>query len=121
MKAASSIEYRGEPISGTKRVVALGSGAVVARGAGVHSEIAPGSAWTAANCSGANAGSALCTQLASDVDSNRLNRSISAACYVCAGALAAASIATWILWKPELAIRPTIGARGAGFVLGWQW
>jgi tetratricopeptide (TPR) repeat protein len=118
--------------------VALGSGALVAAGVGVgfgiaslneskdaanvHNEIAPGSAWTGTKCSGANAGSALCRQLARDVESNRLNWSVSAASYVCAGALAAASVATWMLWKPKgFVARPTIGARGAGLVLGGQW
>ena len=118
--------------------IALGSGAVVAAGVGVgfgivslneskdaanvHNEIAPGSAWTGTKCSGTNAGSALCRQLASDVDSNRLNWSLSAASYVCAGALAAASVATWMLWKPKgLVAGPTIGARGAGFALGGPW
>src|ERR1019366_3004900 len=115
--------------------IALGSGALVAAGVGVgfgivslneskdaanvHNEIAPGSAWTGTKCFGTNAGSALCRQLASDVDANRLNWSISAASYVCAGALAAASVATWMLWKPKgLVAGPTIGARGAGFALG---
>ena len=118
--------------------IALGSGALVAAGVGVgfgivslneskdaanvHNEIAPGSAWTGTKCYGTNAGSALCRQLASDVDSNRLNWSISAASYACAGALAAASVATWMLWKPKgLVAGPTIGARGAGFALGGPW
>jgi tetratricopeptide (TPR) repeat protein len=118
--------------------IALGSGAVVAAGVGVgfgiaslnqardaanlHNEIAPGSAWTRMTCSGVNAGSAPCRQLASDVDANRLNWGLSAVSYVCAGALAAASVATWMLWKPKgLVAGPTIGARGAGFALGGPW
>jgi len=116
----------------------FGSGAVVAAGVGVgfgiaslnqskdaanlHDEIAPGSPWTGAKCAGPNAGSAPCRQLASDVDANRLNWSLSATSYVCAGALAAASVATWMLWKPKgLVASPTIGARGAGFALGGPW
>jgi hypothetical protein len=118
--------------------IVLGSGAVVAAGVGVgfgvaslnqskdatnlRNEIAPGSPFTGTTCSGANAGSAPCRQLASDVEANRLNWGISTASYVCAGALAAASVATWMLWKPKgLVAGPTIGARGAGFALGGPW
>ena len=90
--------------------------------ASVHNQIAPGPAWTGMNCSGPNAGSPQCRQLASDVDSNRLNWSISAASYACAGALAAASVVTWVLWKPKgLVAHPPMDARGAGFALGGQW
>ena len=118
--------------------IALGSGAIVAAGLGVgfgiaalreandaanlHNQIAPGAAWTGMQCSGANTGSPQCRQLASDIDSNRLNWSISAASYACAGALAAASVVTWVLWKPKgLVAHPTMDARGAGFALGGQW
>ena len=117
-------------------VIALSSGAVVAAAVGLGFGIAardkandagslhaePG--WTSTGCSGANAGSAPCRELASAVDANRLNWGISTASYVCAGALAAASAATWVLWKPKsaaLVARPSVGARSGGLVLDGQW
>jgi hypothetical protein len=125
----------GRPRAKWITTLVLGSGAVVAAGVGVgfgvaslsqskdvanlRNAIAPGSAWTGTTCSG---GSAPCRQLASDVAANRLNWGLSAASYVCAGALAAASVATWMLWKPKgLVVGPTIGAQGAGLALGGPW
>jgi hypothetical protein len=118
-------------------VVALGSAAVVAAGFGVGFGIAaankasdaqnlqssPGSDWSSSRCYRAGA-SPLCAQLASDVDSNRLNWSISAASYVGAGVLGAASLATWMLWKPKsgaIAARPMLDAQTGGVVVDGRW
>ena len=118
-------------------VVALGSAAVVAAGFGVGFGIAaankasdaqnlqnsPGSDWSSSRCYRASA-SPLCAQLASDVDSNRLNWSISAASYVGAGVLGAASLATWMLWKPKspaIAARPMLDAQTGGVVVDGRW
>jgi tetratricopeptide (TPR) repeat protein len=115
--------------------IALASGAVALAGVGVgfgiaalhqandaarvQKQIEPGSMWTGTKC---YASSPLCKQLASDIDANRLTWTISAVSYACAGALAAASIATWALWKPKgLVAGPTMDARGAGFALGGHW
>jgi hypothetical protein len=121
-------------------VVALGSGAVVAAGLGVafgvasrneanevqslHNEIAPGSAWTNTQspCVGASGGR--CAQLKTAIDANREDWTISAASYVAAGVLGAASLATWMLWKPKsgaVVARPAVGAQSAGLVLAGQW
>jgi tetratricopeptide (TPR) repeat protein len=118
-------------------VVALGSAAVVAAGFGVGFGIAAankasdaqnvqngfGSAWSSSRCYGASAPPS-CTQLASDVDSNRLNWGISAASYVGAGVLGAASFATWMLWKPKagaIAARPMFDAQTGGVVVDGRW
>jgi tetratricopeptide (TPR) repeat protein len=118
-------------------VVALGSAAVVAAGFGVGFGIAAankasdaqnvqngfGSAWSSSRCYGASA-PPLCSQLASDVDSNRLNWSISAASYVGAGVLGAASLATWMLWKPKsgaIGARPMLDAQTGGVVVDGRW
>jgi tetratricopeptide (TPR) repeat protein len=123
-------------------VVALGSGAVVAAGLGVafgvasrneanevqslHNEIAPGSAWTNTQspCAGASGSSRLCAQLKTALDANREDWTVSAASYVAAGVLGAASLATWMLWKPKsgaVVARPAVGAQSAGLVLSGQW
>jgi hypothetical protein len=118
-------------------VALLGAAAVVSAGFGVGFGIAaankasdaqnvqssPGSAWSRNRCYAASP-PPLCTQLASDVDSNRLNWSISAASYVGAGVLGAASLATWMLWKPKaaaIAARPMLDARGGGLVVDGRW
>jgi hypothetical protein len=120
-------------------VVALGSAAVVAAGFGVgfgiaaankandaqnaQNEIRPGSAWNSSRCSGANA-SPLCTQLKGDVDANRAYWTVSAAAYVGAGVLGAASLATWKLWKPKsgaIAARPMLGTQLGGVVVDGRW
>ena len=120
-------------------VVALGSAAVVAAGLGVgfgiaatkeaddaqsvQNEIRPGSAWTGSKCFGTGAPT-LCTQLKGDVDANRAYWATSVASYVGAGVLGAASLATWMLWKPKsgaIAARPTLGVQGGGLVVGGQW
>jgi hypothetical protein len=118
-------------------VVALGSAAVVAAGFGVGFGIAaankasdaqnlqnsPGSDWSSSRCYRAGA-SPLCAQLASDVDSNRLNWSISAGSYIGAGVLGAASLATWMLWKPKsgaIAARPMLDAQTGGVVVDGRW
>jgi tetratricopeptide (TPR) repeat protein len=118
-------------------VVALGSAAVVAAGVGVGFGVAAankasdaqnvqnsaGSAWSSNRCYGASA-PPLCTQLASDVASNRLNWSIAAASYVGAGVLGAASLATWMLWKPKsgaIAARPMLDAQTGGVVVDGKW
>jgi hypothetical protein len=121
-------------------VIALGSGAVVAAGMGVafgiastnkasdvqslHNDLAAGSPWATTECSGASGSSALCTELKSDVDANRQYWAFSAASYIGAGVLGAASVATWILWKPKsgaVVARPTLGGRSAGLVIDGQW
>ncbi|MGH7440839.1 MAG: hypothetical protein ACRENE_34605, partial [Polyangiaceae bacterium] len=120
-------------------VIALGSGALVAAGMGVGFEVASGSnaadaqkvqnqlgATSAMNgpCAGASGSSALCNRLRTDVDSNRLNWTISTASYVAAGVLGAATAATWILWRPRgaaVSARPTVGAESAGVVLSGEW
>lgn len=120
-------------------VVALGSAAVVAAGLGVgfgiaaankandaqnvQSQMAPGSAWNVNQCLGPSA-SALCTQLKGDVDTNRAYWTVSIASYVGAGVLGAASLATWMLWKPKsgaVAARPVLSARSGGFVVDGCW
>ena len=117
-------------------VIALGSGAVIAAGlglgfriaaqdkandaAGVHAE----RGWTNAECHGAAGGTPLCMQLKSDVDANRLYWGIATAATIGAGVLAAASAATWVLWRPKSAVvvaRPSVGARSAGLLLDGQW
>jgi hypothetical protein len=117
-------------------VIALGSGAVVAAALGLGFNIAardkandagrlhaaPG--WTRSECWGASGGSALCTQLRSDVAANRQEWGISTAATIGAGVLAAASAATWVLWKPKSAAvvaRPSVGARSGGLILDGQW
>jgi hypothetical protein len=121
-------------------VIALGSGAVVAAGLGVafgvasqneanevqslHNEIAAGSAWTNMQCAGASGGNRLCGQLKPAIDANREDWTVSAASYVAAGVLGAASLATWMLWKPKseaVVVRPAVGAQSAGLVLAGQW
>ena len=119
-------------------VVALGSAAVVGAGFGIgfgiasgnkasdvqslHGEIAPGSTWTSAACGGPSPNH-LCAQLKDDVAANRELWTLSAASYVAAGVLGAASLATWF-WKPKsggFVARPVVGARNAGFVLDGRW
>jgi hypothetical protein len=117
-------------------VIALGSGAVVAAALGLGFNIAardqandagalhaaPG--WTSSECWGASGGSPLCTQLRSDVAANRQDWGISTASTIGAGVLAAASAATWVLWKPKSAAvvaRPSVGARSGGLLLDGQW
>jgi len=71
-----------------------------------------------------SASSRLCTQLKSEVDANRRDWTLAAIAYASAGVLGVASLTTWIVWKPRagaLAARPTLDARGAGFVLDGQW
>jgi tetratricopeptide (TPR) repeat protein len=118
-------------------VVALGSAAVVAAGFGVGFGIAaankasdvqnvqnnPGSAWSSSRCYGASA-SPLCTQVKGDVDANRAYWTVSVASYVGAGVLGAASLATWMLWKPKsgaIAARPMLGAQGGGLIVDGRW
>jgi hypothetical protein len=138
----ASGEARERAESGASRakwitVVALGSAAVVAAGFGVGFGIAAankasdaqnvqngfGSTWSSSRCSGASAPPS-CAQLASDVDSNRLNWGISAASYVGAGVLGVASLATWMLWKPKsgaIAARPLLDAQMGGVVVDGRW
>ena len=121
-------------------VIALGAGALAAAGVGValdmaaqskardtqdtRTELAHGSAWTNLECNGASATTRLCSQLKSDVDANRLYWTVAAIIYVGAGVLGVASLATWMGWRPKpgaLVARPTLDARGAGFVLDGRW
>jgi hypothetical protein len=117
-------------------VIALGSGAVVAGALGLGFNIAAGDkandagslhaepGWTSSECSGAGGGSPLCTRLRSDVAANRQDWAVATASTIGAGVLAAASAATWVLWKPKSAAvvaRPSVGARGGGLVLDGQW
>jgi tetratricopeptide (TPR) repeat protein len=137
-----SSETREHTESGAPRakwitVVVLGSAAVVAAGFGVGFGIAAankasdaqnvqnsaGSAWSRSLCYGANA-PPLCTQYKGDVDANRAYWTVSAASYVGAGVLGAASLATWMLWKPKpgaIAARPMLGAQGGGLVVDGRW
>jgi tetratricopeptide (TPR) repeat protein len=137
-----SAETQGRVEGGTSRakwitVVALGSAAVVAAGFGVGFGIAAankasdaqnvqngfGSTWSSSRCHGASAPPS-CAQLASDVESNRLNWGISVASYVGAGVLGAASLATWMLWKPmsgAIAARPLLDAQTGGVVVDGRW
>jgi hypothetical protein len=118
-------------------VVALGSAAALAAGFGVGFGIAAadkasdaqnarnsaGSAWSSNRCYGASA-PPLCTQLKGDVDANRGYWGVSAASYVGAGILGAASLATWMLWKPKpaaLAAGPMLGAQVGGLVMDGRW
>jgi hypothetical protein len=121
-------------------VVVLGAGALAATGLGLafdvaaqsqagdvqstRNTLATGSTWTNRECSGANASTRLCTQLKSEVDANRQDWTVAAIAYVGAGVLGVASLVTWIGWKPKsgaFTARPTLDARGAGFVLDRQW
>jgi tetratricopeptide (TPR) repeat protein len=118
-------------------VVALGSAAVVAAGFGVGFGIAaadkasevqnvqssPGSAWSSSRCYGAST-APVCTQVKGDVDANRTYWTVSAASYVGAGVLGAASLATWMLWKPKsgaIAARPLLDAQTGGVVVDGRW
>ena len=118
-------------------VVALGSAAVVVAGFGVGFGVAAankasdaqnvqnsaGSAWSSSRCYVASA-SPLCTQLKGDVDANRAYWTVSAASYVGAGVLGAASLATWMLWKPKpgaIAARPMLGVQGGGLLVDGRW
>ena len=120
-------------------VVVLGSAAVIAAGLGVgfgiaaankanvaqdvQNQISPGSAWNGNQCFGGSA-SPLCTQLKGDVDTNRAYWTVSVASYVSAGVLAAASVATWMLWKPKsgaVAARPMLSAQSGGVVVDGCW
>jgi tetratricopeptide (TPR) repeat protein len=138
----ASGETRERAESGASRakwitVVALGSAAVVAAGFGVGFGIAaankasdaqnvqssPGSAWSSSRCFGASA-SPPCTQVKEDVDANRAYWTVSAASYVGAGVLGAASLATWMLWKPKsgaIAARPMLDAQAGGVVVDGRW
>jgi hypothetical protein len=63
-------------------------------------------------------------QVKSDVDANRTYWTVSAASYVGAGVLGAASLATWILWKPKsgaIAARPILDAQTGGVVVDGRW
>jgi hypothetical protein len=83
----------------------------------------PGSAWSSNRCYGASA-SPLCTQLKSEVEANRAYWTISAASYVGAGVLGAASLATWMFWKPKpgtIAAHPMLGVQGGGLVVDGRW
>jgi hypothetical protein len=121
-------------------VIALGSSALVAAGMGVgfevasgsnaadaqkvQNQLASGSASTGQPCAGSSSSNALCNQLRTDVDSNRLNWTIATASYVTAGVLGAAAAATWVLWRPRgaaVTARPAVGAQSAGVVLSGQW
>jgi tetratricopeptide (TPR) repeat protein len=118
-------------------VVALGSAAVVAAGFGVGFGIAaankasdvqnvqnnPASDWSSSRCHDAS-GSPLCMQVKGDVDANRTYWTVSAASYVGAGVLGAASLVTWILWKPKsgaIAARPILDAQTGGVVVDGRW
>jgi hypothetical protein len=135
-------ETQGGAVGGASRakwitVVALGSAAVVAAGFGVGFGIAaadkasdvqnaqnsPGSAWSSSRCYGAST-APVCTQVKGDVDANRTYWTASAASYVGAGVLGAASLATWMLWKPKsgaIAARPVLGAQGGGLIVDGRW
>jgi len=119
-------------------VIALGSGAVVAAGLGVGFGIASqnsahnaqvlqnevSSGWTSTQCAGPLGSTPFCMKLKGDVDANRQDWTLSAVSYVGAGVLGAASLATWMLWKPKsapVAVRPVVGAGGAGLVVGGPW
>jgi hypothetical protein len=121
-------------------VIALGLGASVTAAVGIgfglaarnnandaqrlRSGLASGSAWTNDECTGASASSPPCGQLKSDVDANRRDWIVSAASSVGAGVLGAASLATWLWWKPKsfaVTAHPAIGARDAGVVINGQW
>ena len=83
----------------------------------------PGSAWSSSRCHGVSA-SPLCTQLKGDVDANRAYWTVSAASYVGAGVLGAASLATWMLWKPKsgaIAARPMLDGQTGGVVVDGRW
>jgi hypothetical protein len=82
-----------------------------------------GSGWSRNRCYGASA-PPLCTQLQGDVDANRAYWIVSAASYVGAGVLGAASLATWLLWKPKsgaIAARPMLDAQTGGVVVDGRW
>ncbi|MDP9149454.1 MAG: hypothetical protein M3O36_05880 [Myxococcota bacterium] len=141
---ASGRETRERAESGEARakwmtVVALGSAAVVAAGFGVgfglaaankanavqnvQNQISPGSAWNGSECLGPSA-SPLCTQLKRDVDTNRAYWTVSVASYVGAGVLGAASLATWMLWKPKagaVTAHPMLSAQSGGVVVNGCW
>jgi hypothetical protein len=121
-------------------VVVLGAGAVAAAGVGLafdvgaqskagdvqstRNALAAGPTWTNRECAGANAATRLCGQLKSEVDANRQDWTVAAISYVGAGVLGVASLVTWIGWKPKpgaFTARPTLDARGAGFVLDGRW
>jgi hypothetical protein len=119
-------------------VIALGSGAALAAGLGVafgvasqneankvpglQNQIAAGSGWTGMQCAEASGASHFCAQLKTAVDANREDWAVSAVSYVAAGVLGAASLATWMLWKPKsVLVRPAVGAQSAGLVLGGPW
>ncbi|MDP9036679.1 MAG: hypothetical protein M3O50_17900 [Myxococcota bacterium] len=89
----------------------------------MQSRIAPGSAWNGNECLGPSA-SALCAQLKRDVDINRTYRTVSIASYVGAGVLGAASLATWMLWKPKagaVTAHPMLSAQSGGVVVNGCW
>jgi hypothetical protein len=121
-------------------VVVLGAGALAAAGLGLafdvaaqsqagdvqgtRNTLAAGSTWTNRECTGANAATRLCSQLKSEVDDNRQDWTVAAIAYVGAGVLGVASLVTWIGWKPKpgaFTARPTLDARGAGFVFDGKW
>jgi hypothetical protein len=90
----------------------------------VRNQIAPGSSGNSSACSGASAENGPCAQLKNAVDANRRDWALSVGSYVGAGALGAAALATWILWKPKsgaLSATPTVGARSAGLVVAGAW
>jgi tetratricopeptide (TPR) repeat protein len=120
-------------------VIALGSGAVVAAGLGVGFAVAAEnrasdfravrSELDAAKvgCTGAGGSSLACMRRSDDFDANQRDSAISTAAYVGAGVLAAASVATWMLWRTDgpraasVLVRPMLGARTAGLEMGGHW
>jgi hypothetical protein len=121
--------------------LALGSGAVLAAGVGVGFAIAarqqasnaqtisttidPNGTGTA--CYGAAGSSASCVTFNDDTQAAKRNWTISIASYVGAGVLGAASLATWMLWRPtspaKVGVRmaPAVSAHTAGLVLHGEW
>jgi tetratricopeptide (TPR) repeat protein len=119
-------------------VIALGSGAVVAAGFGVGFALAAQNRAsdfravgnevdaTKVGCTGGGGSSLACMRLSDDLEANRRDSAIATAAYVGAGVLAATSVATWLLWRPDrqqaaVLVRPVVGARSAGLEVGGHW
>jgi hypothetical protein len=137
---ASASSAPAQPMAKWIAVGALGSGALVAAGLGIGFSMAARNqasssqalrstvdpAGTGSACFGIASGA--CASLGDDVQAARRNSTLSTASYAAAGALGAASLATWMLWRPgsepgpkSAFLVPTVTPRGAGLLVTRDW
>jgi hypothetical protein len=133
---------RGVPRATWIAGVALGSAALAAAGIGVglaaaswkergnadalRRQIDPSG--TATECALGGAGdAAACSRLDGTLHAQAQDTTISHVAYIAAGVLGAASVATWLFWRPgharglQMTARPSLSSRRAGFVVEGRW